>query len=584
MSNNVTFTINGIEIIAKSDKTILKAAEDNNIYIPRLCFRDDVHKGGNCKLCWIRINGAKSLRPSCRMLVEEGMEVVTNDKAIHEHVTKELQKLSDTHIFNCFSCAREYNCEFLDLVRRFSIKDIDKYGEQKKPVYYKESGAMILDSSKCTFCRRCISACKRFTGLNILGKKKHDGKAYVGPIMTDELLESGCISCGQCLISCPTGALSPNGESAMFQEALRDPNKTVIVQIAPAVRAALGEEFGYPIGTNVEGQLFAALKAIGVDHIADTNFGADLTIVEEAHEFATRLENKGPFPMFTSCSPGWVNYLEIYEPDYIPNLSSCKSCMQMAGAMVKTYYAKKLDLDPHSIFSVGIMPCIAKREEGHREGMGRDGYKDIDAVVTTTEFANFIKHQHVDFRNLEPIPSFGDLSVYTGAGAIFGATGGVMEAALRTAADLMGGDSSKMEYLEMRGMKDIKEGTYMLDGKEINVAVVHGGIAIQEFFKMLKETDKVYHFVEIMGCTGGCINGGGQPVIAPIQYEALDVRKLRASVLYGIDKNAQIRKSHLNPSVIKVYDELLETPGSKIAHDLLHTTYKSRKECNHLKK
>ena len=392
--------------------------------------------------------------------------------------------------------------------------------------------------------------------------------------------DSGCIYCGKCIQACPTGALSEKDDIRSLEMALRDPKKKVIAQVAPSIRAALGEEFGYPIGTNVEGQMFAALKELGIEEIMDTNFTADLTILEEGTEFINRLQNGGPFPMFTSCSPGWVNYLELYHPELIPNVSSCKSPQQMAGALIKTYYAKELNLDPKNIVSLSIMPCIAKKEEARRADMGRDGYQDVDIVLTTRELARLIKRRKIDFRNLKPLQPYGMLASYTGAGTIFGATGGVMEAALRTVTEILEEHPTPIDFKELRGTQDIKEATYMVAGTPVRVAVVHGGYAIGKFLEDMKNSDKKYHFVEVMGCTGGCINGGGQPIVPAKIAEKTDIRALRANVLYQIDKDAPLRKSHENPFVKELYAKFLEKPNSHLSHKLLHTHYHKRTSYN----
>lgn len=362
----------------------------------------------------------------------------------------------------------------------------------------------------------------------------------------------------------------------MFERAVRDPSKTVIVQVAPSIRASLGEEFGYPVGTNVEGKMFAALHSLGVDEMIDTNFAADLTIVEEGSEFLDRVQNDGVLPMFTSCSPGWVNYLELYHPELIPHVSSCKSPQQMAGAIIKTYYADRLQVDSKDIISVSIMPCVAKKAEAKREDMGRDGYQDVDIVLTTRELARLIKRRGIDFKNIQPMEPFGDLATYTGAASIFGVTGGVMEAALRTVSEMLDSEAKLIEFKEVRGKENMKEATYHLAGKDINIAVVHGGVAIKEFLEMLKTTDKEYHFVEFMGCIGGCINGGGQPIVKAKDFERIDVIEERSKVLYTMDSKSILRKSHLNPAVQKLYSDYLNKLNKHDLHNLLHTHYKAR--------
>ena len=579
MIKDIHLKINGQDITTTSDQTILKAAEKHGIRIPRLCYFEGIHDEGNCRVCSVKINGQKNLKPACRTLVSEGMDIVTDDLDVYEAVVMNLELLAHKHHFECFNCSREDNCEFLDLLREYSVENelTHLYGSHDAPCYYSESsGVITVDSSKCILCGRCVSACDKFTGLGILNFNQRGSETYVGPALFHEMEDSGCIYCGKCIQACPTGALREKDDIRALEMALRDPLKTVIAQVAPSIRVALGEEFGLPIGTNVEGQMFQALKKLGISEIMDTNFTADLTILEEGYEFIHRLKNGGPFPMLTSCSPGWVNYLELYHPDLIPNVSSCKSPQQMAGALIKTYYAKTLNLDPKNIVSLSIMPCIAKKEEARREDMGRDGYKDVDIVLTTRELARIIKRRRIDFANLEPIKPFGMLSTYTGAGTIFGATGGVMEAALRTVTEVLEEHETQIDFKELRGTQDIKEATYSIAGQQIRVAVVHGGYAIGRFLEDMKKHDRKYHFVEIMGCTGGCINGGGQPIVKAEIAEKIDVRALRAQALYTMDLESTLRKSHKNPFVIELYDKFLVKPNSDIAHKLLHTHYHKR--------
>ena len=579
MSNYVNLTINGQKTTVPSDFTVMKAADSIGINIPRLCFLEGIHEESNCRVCIVKIEGQRGLKTSCSTKVQEGMVINTDTKEVYEAVSFNLELLAGNHKFECWKCSRENSCEFLDLLRRFNV-DNDfsnaKLFDQKEIKMNNTSDAMILDSSKCVLCGRCVSACEKQSGLGILNFSNRGSNTYIGPAQFHNLEDAGCIYCGKCIQACPTGAIREKDEIKFLERALRDNSKTIVVQVAPAVRAALGEEFGYKIGTNVEGQMFAALKALGIHEIMDTNFTADLTIMEEGTEFIDRLQNGGKLPMFTSCSPGWVNYLELYYPEYIDNLSSCKSPQQMAGALIKTYYAKKLNKDPKDIYSVSIMPCVAKKAEAKRPEMGRDGYRDVDLVLTTRELARIIRHRGIPFKDLDPIKPFGELASYTGAASIFGVSGGVMEAALRTVTEILEGHSTPVDFKEVRGLKDIKEATYKVNGIDVNVAVVHGGAAIKEFFKLLKTTDKQYHFVEFMGCTGGCINGGGQPIVSAINQEKYDVRALRSKVLYNIDYNNDFRKSHENPEIKKIYSEFLGKPNSHKAHDLLHTHYQKR--------
>lgn len=585
MNKMINIEINGKAYVAKPDETILQVAQRHEIYIPRLCYLKDIHEEGNCRICSIKVEGQRSLKPACRTKVQEGMKIITNDQTVYDYVSMNLELLAKKHHFECFKCSREDNCEFLDLLRRYSVDNefSHLYGFNPEDYYYTDSSdVMVIDSSKCILCGRCVSACEKQSGLGVINFNERGNQTYVGPALFHELEDAGCIYCGKCIQACPTGALREKDDIKAVERALRDPKKKVVVQVAPAVRSALGEPFGLPIGTNVEGPMFEALKRMGFDEIMDTNFTADLTILEEGTEFLSRLKNDGVFPMFTSCSPGWVNYLELYYPEYIDNLSTCKSPQQMAGALIKTYYAQKMNIDPHDIVSVSIMPCIAKKAEAHREEMGRDGYRDVDYVLTTREFSRLIKRHDLDLKTLPSSKPFGILADYTGAGAIFGATGGVMEAALRTVSEILEEKPTPIEFKELRGHADIKEASYVLNGQTINVAVVHGGVAIKMFLDSLKDSTKTYHFVEFMGCTGGCINGGGQPIVPAKIQEQFDVRALRASVLYDIDAQSSLRKSHENPFVKALYDTFLGQPNSHKAHELLHTHYKKREPYSHV--
>lgn len=578
MSNLVNIKVNGKSIQAPSDYTVMKAAELAGVQIPRLCFLEGIHEEANCRVCLVKIEGQRGLKTSCKTAIFEGMSITTDTKEIYDSVSSNLELLAANHKFECWRCSRENNCEFLDLLRHFSVDNhfSAEDFEHKAFQINDTSRAMVIDSSKCVLCGRCVSACLKQTGLGILNFNRRGTKTFVGPALFHNLEDAGCIYCGKCIQACPTGAIREKDDIKALERAIRDPKKIVIAQVAPAVRAAIGEEFGYKIGTNVEGQMFAAFKELGIDEIIDTNFTADLTIMEEGTEFINRLKNGGTLPLFTSCSPGWVNYLEQYYPEFIPNVSSCKSPQQMAGALIKTYYAGKLGYLPQDIVSVSIMPCVAKKAEALRPEMGRDGYRDVDIVLTTREIARLIRHKGIKFAELDPIKPYGMLNSYTGAASIFGVTGGVMEAALRTVTEILEGQSTPVEFADVRGLENIKEASYTVAGQQVNVAVVHGGKAIGDFLEMMKSGQKQYHFVEFMGCTGGCINGGGQPIVNAKTQEKVDIRAKRAKVLYNIDYANVFRKSHQNPAVQELYNEFLEHPGSHKCHELLHTHYHSR--------
>ncbi len=576
----VKVTVNGKEVFVPSNYTVMEAADVAGEYIPRLCYVKGVHEDSSCRVCAVEIEGYPILKNACQMPISNDMKVTTNSERVIKNVRKNLELTAANHVFECWTCPREHNCEFLDLLRYFDVEN--KFGEdanfsKKERVLNDQSSAIVLDSGKCTLCGRCISACRKYSSLGILDFNNRGTETLVGPAGDVSMEDAGCIYCGKCLQACPVAAIKEQDHLTELESALRDPEKFVVVQAAPAVRTALGEEFGLPIGTNTEGKMYRAFDLLGFDEIADTNYGADLTIMEEGTEFMNRLEKGGKFPMFTSCSPGWVRYIETYQPDYLENLSTAKSPHQMAGAIVKHYFAPKMNIDPKNVVTVSIMPCIAKKFESSREEMEYDKLRDVDIVVTTRELARLIKKRRIDFNNLEDLKPEGEIASYTGAGAIFGVTGGVMEAAIRTVVDVLEGkEMDKLEYTEVRGFVGMKEATLEIAGKEVNIAVVHGGAAISDFFKHLETTDKEYHFVEFMGCIGGCINGGGQPIINSEDLERYDYMKLRANVLYNLDTKNTIRKSHHNEAIQNLYKEFLGEPCGHKAHEMLHTTYKKK--------
>lgn len=576
--SKINLTIDGVAVEVDYGSTIMEAAYAANIDIPRLCYVKGIHEDASCRVCVVEIEGMNTLKNSCSVKAEDGMVVKTKTKRVKNAVKANLELTAANHVFECWVCSREHNCELLDLMRSENIANPlgeDPYFTKKERILNNKSTSIVLDSGKCTNCGRCVSACDRLTGLHILDFNNRGSETYVGPALLNDMDDSGCIHCGKCLQHCPVGAIVEQDSLSTVKEYLNDEDSFVVVQAAPAVRAALGEEFGMPLGTNVEGKMYQAFKQLGFDDILDVNFGADLTILEEGTEFLQRLNDpKGVFPMFTSCSPGWIRYIERYQPDMINHLSSAKSPNQMTGAMAKHYYADKIGVDKTKMKVVAVMPCIAKKDEIERPENRVGDLKDVDAVITTRELARLIKHKKIDFVNLEDYKPTSELAKYTGAGLIFGATGGVMEAALRTVADKLEGKSlDKIEYQQVRGIKDFKEATLTLAGMEINIAVVHGGRAIGEFFKHIETCGKEYHFVEFMGCTGGCVNGGGQPLHNARTIESIDLRQERAKALYSGDSQMAVRKSHENETVIKIYEEFLQEPCSHLAHELLHTTY-----------
>ena len=576
---NINVTVNDIKVEIPQGSSVMDAAYAAGVDIPRLCFLKHINETSACRLCVVEIEGIRTLKNACCVEATDNMVVRTDTKRVETAVKANLKLLAANHRFECWNCPREHNCEFLKLLRRYHIdnKVADDPTHERKARILNITSSIVIDSSKCVLCGRCISTCEKLTGLGILNFNYRGSKTYVGPALNHSMEDAGCIYCGKCIQSCPTGALSEKDEIELVEDMLKDPSLYTVVQVAPAVRAGLGEEFGYPMGTNVEGKMMRALKDLGFNDVADVNFGADLTIMEEGTELISRIKNGGVLPMFTSCSPGWIRYVEQYYPEFLPNLSSCKSPHQMQGAITKTYWAKKLGLDPKNIRVISIMPCSCKKSESRRDVMEVNGLRDVDAVLTTRELARLIKLHDIPFTQLEDYSPDTPIAQYTGAGVIFGATGGVMEAALRTVYHVLEGkDLKDINITPVRGVEDIKEATLKIAGMDVNVAVVHGGIHIGRFLDYLKTTDKKYHFVEFMGCTGGCVNGGGQPIVSAKVQDVTDVRKERAKALYQIDADKKLRQSHENPYVIKLYEEFLGEPNSHLAHELLHTTYKQK--------
>lgn len=592
MEKLVKLTIDGKSVEVPSNSTVMEAADKLGINIPRLCFLKGINETSACRLCVVEVEGIKALKSSCTLQVAEGMNIKTNTERIRNAVKFNLKLLAASHKFECWVCPREHNCEFLKLLRIYGIANV--MGEDdtfsKKTIITNVNDAIAIDSSKCILCGRCVSACEKLAGTGILDFNYRGFETFVGPALNHPMGDTGCILCGKCIQACPVGAIREKDDIDRVIEVIDDSRYYTIAQIAPAVRASVGEEFGYPMGTNVEGKIYHALHKLGFDDITDTNFAADLTILEEGTEFIGRVTKflkgeKTVLPMFTSCSPGWINYLETYYPEYIPNLSSCKSPQQMQGAVIKHYYANKINVPKEKIRVVSIMPCIAKKTEALRPEMEADGVRDVDYVLTAREFARLVKRKQIDFNALSNFVPESPLAQYTGAGVIFGATGGVMEAALRTVKEVLEEkDMGKVDITSVRGMKDIKEAKISIQLKgakeplEVLVAVVHGAVHIPEMMEKIAKGNKQYAFVEFMGCTGGCINGGGQPVVSAEVQDKVDVRAERAKALYNLDKRAQVRKSHENEAVQALYKEFLGEPGSHTSHKLLHTHYTKKEK------
>ena len=576
----VNIKINGMEYSVPASATVLEAARFANIDIPTLCYLKDINKVGSCRMCLVEIKGGRALQAACVYPVSEGMEVFTNTPAVREARRVNLELILSNHDRNCLSCVRNRNCELQKLAEEMNIDEIPFEGESKHLPIDDLSPSIVRDNNKCILCRRCVAACRENQAVGVIGPTERGFQTHIACAFEAKLGESPCISCGQCITVCPTGALTEKDDTGKVWAALHDPEKYVVVQTAPSVRATLGECFGLPIGTNVEGKMAAALRRLGFDKVFDTDFGADLTIMEEATELLGRIQNGGVLPMFTSCSPGWVKYLEHHFPEMIPNMSTCKSPMEMEGAIIKTYYAEKTGIDPANIVVVAVMPCTSKKFEAQRPEMVVNGMRAVDVSLTTRELARMIRDARIDFARLPDEECFDELVAQsTGAAPIFGVTGGVMEAALRTAADVLENRSvENVEYHEVRGLAGIKEATFTLGGKELKVAVANSTGAAKELIQRIKAGDASYAFVEVMACPGGCVNGGGQPIVSAYKRMDVDPRAARAAGLYAEDESKTIRKSHENPDIQKLYAEFLGEPNGHLAHKLLHTEYIDRSD------
>jgi len=576
--NTVNIKINGISIVAPANATILEAARGAGIEIPTLCYLKDINAIGACRICMVEVKGARSLVAACVYPVNEGMEVFTNTPAVLKARKMTLELILSNHRMECLTCVRSGDCELQKLAHDFGIDQV-RFDSANDLVPQIENTAphLVRDNSKCVLCRRCVAVCKHHQGIAVIGPNERGFDTTISCAFDKELKDVACIACGQCTAVCPTAALTEKDDTDKVWEALADPTKHVVVGPAPSVRAQLGECFGMPIGTNVEGKMVTALRRLGFDRVFDVDTAADVTIMEEGTELLHRLKEGGALPLITSCSPGWIKFCEHYYPEFIPNLSSCKSPQQMFGALIKTYYAEKQGIDPKDIFVVSVMPCTAKKFEIGRENQAASGYADVDVSITTRELARMIDRAGLLFTELpdeEFDPIFG---IASGAAHIFGATGGVMEAALRTVAEVVTGKSlEKVEYTEVRGTKGIKEAEYDLAGTKVKVAVASGTANAAELLDKIKAGEADYQFVEIMACPGGCVNGGGQPHQPGSVRNFKDLRALRAGALYSEDEAMVLRKSHENPVVKELYDTYLGEPGSHKAHEILHTTYVAR--------
>lgn len=575
----INLKINNIPVSVPEGTTILEAARVAGVKIPTLCYMKDINAIGACRICVVEVKGARSFAAACVYPVTEGMEVFTDTPKIRQSRKTTLELILSDHNKDCLSCERNLHCELQALAYEYGCDAKAFSGAVNASEKDFSTDYLVRDNSKCILCRRCVAMCNKVQHCGVINAKMRGFATEIGQAFDVDLADTACAGCGQCINVCPTGALTEKSEIENVMQAIADPDKVVIAGVAPSVRVALGEEFGYPIGTDVEGKMVQALKMLQFDKVFDVNLTADLTILEEANELIERLTTGGTLPMITSCSPGWIRFLEYYYPELIPNLSTCKSPQQMFGAIVKTYYANKMNIDPEKIYVVAVMPCVAKKFEKTRADEDASGYPDIDAVITTRELAKMIKKSGILFKDIPESKFDSPLGEYTGAGVIFGATGGVMEAALRTAVETVSGKKLEdVEFKEVRGFEGVKEATYKAGDVTVNVAVASGLENASKICEAIKNGTANYQFVEIMACPGGCINGGGQPIVDAYTRRNVDYRGLRAKALYARDESLKERKSHENSECKAIYDDYLGKPGSHEAHKVLHTSYVARKK------
>jgi NADP-reducing hydrogenase subunit HndD len=578
MDDMVKLKINGEDVEVAPGTTILEAARMIDIEIPTLCFMKEINAVGSCRICVVEVKGARSLVAACVFPVSEGMEVFTSSGAAVKARRATLELMLSNHRMDCLTCLRSQNCELQKLAKDFGVQEVRFPSDMTEPQIEDSTLHLVRDNSKCVLCRRCVAVCKQHQSVGVIGPNDRGFATHISCAFDRNLGEVPCVSCGQCITVCPTGALTERDETDLVWKALADPKKHVVVGAAPSIRVTLGECFDMPVGSNVEGKMAAALRHLGFDGVFDVNVAADLTIMEEGTEFIQRFTQGGTLPLITSCSPGWIRFCEQYYPEFIENLSSCKSPQQMFGAMMKTYYAKQMGLEPEDIFVVTIMPCTAKKYENHREyETSVHDLPDVDVALTTRELGRMISRAGIMFRDLSDSEFDLAFGVSTGAGVIFGATGGVMEATLRTVYEkITGHEAPSPNYLKVRGTEGIKEATYDIAGNKVRVAVASGLANARKLLDGIKSGERVYDYIEIMGCPGGCVNGGGQPIQPQSVRNFTDLRTERAKTIYEMDKANSLRKSHENPVVKKVYDEFLGEPGSHKAHEILHTRYQKR--------
>ncbi len=578
---NINLTIDNIPVTVPEGTTIMQAADGVGVHVPRLCYHPSLSTEGACRICIVEVEGMRNFIPSCASPVKEGMKVKTNSPELRQVRRDLVELLLDNHPKECQTCERDGNCELQNLAYKLGVRERLFEGERKHYPVEADNVAVSRDPEKCILCGRCVRVCSEIQGVHNLSQTYRGVNTYVSPAFLAPMRESVCVACGQCINVCPTAAFAEKNYTEQVWDAINDPEMHVVVQTAPAIRAAIGEGFDLPVGTPCTGKTVTALRRLGFDSVFDTNFGADLTILEESNELIQRLESGENLPMITSCSPGWIKFMEHFYPDMLDNASTCRSPMQMLSVLLKTYFAETQGINPSKIFSVAIMPCTAKKFEAARpEHKAEAGYPYTDAVLTTRELIWMIKAYGIDFKNL-PNDTFDlPLGFSTGAADIFGTTGGVMEAALRTAHEKLTGKTlHNLNFTNVRAVEGLREASIEIAGKTLNVAVANGLNNAKTILERAKKSDKQYHLIEIMACPGGCVAGGGQPLMHADEYiyplDKEHIRK-RASALYSIDESKTIRKSHENPFIKKLYDEYLGEVGGHKAHELLHTKYVER--------
>ncbi len=570
----VNLKINGKSVSVPEGSTVLEAAKAANIEIPTLCFLNGVNCAGSCRMCVVEATGARGLVAACVYPVSEGMEVQTNTPKCRQSRKMTLELLLSAHKKKCLTCSRNTTCELQRLATEYEA-DADRFATVTPDTPLDTSSPFLIrDNDKCINCRRCVAACKNLQGVEAIGPIGRGYAVHIGGAFERPTIETNCVGCGQCIVACPVGALTEKSDTDKVWKAMFDPDKKVVFYTAPSIRATLGEEFGLPIGTNVEGKMVAAIRRLGNVEVFNMDVTADLTILEEASELIDRVQNNKPLPMFTSCCPGWIKYIEHNYPEMLPNLSTCKSPQQMFGSLLKTYYCEKNGIDPENLFVVSVIPCTAKKFEVGRPELN----KDVDVALTTRELARMIRTAGIKFADLADEEYDDPFRIATGGGAIFGATGGVMEAALRTAAHMLDGKFEVLDFREVRGTNPIKEAKYKVAGITVKVAVASGLANAKAIMEDIKAGRKNYTFVEIMACPGGCINGGGQPNVPDSIRNWTDLKALRAKALYNYDKKLELRASHDSPTVKMLYDEYFGKPNSHKAHEVLHTEYTPREK------